>query len=120
MISYWAETTLQLLNVFVSDILPLFLQRDVSKTLWIARRGAVGERGKEETLTPLFQLSQKDVTPMSNPTPNANAPAKMEVTYTPKFMNGELEVGEDGKAGGVRTVSLYEGIVERAGELEVT
>jgi len=31
---------------------------------------------------PLFQLSQKEVTPISNETPNAKAPAKMEVTYT--------------------------------------
>lgn len=57
---------------------------------------------------------------MSNPTPNANAPAKMEVTYTPKFMDARLEVGRTGKAEGVRTVSLYEGIVERVGELEIT
>ena len=34
--------------------------------------------------TPWFHVSQNFVMPTSKPTPNANAPAKTEVTYTPE------------------------------------
>lgn len=43
------------------------------------------EKGESNAeLTPWFHRSQKAVTPMSKPTPNANAPAKMVETYTPE------------------------------------
>jgi hypothetical protein len=62
-------------DVSVTNVLPLSLQKGV---IWSARDG---ERERERT--PLFHLSQKALTPTSNPTPKAKAPMKMADTKTP-------------------------------------
>ena len=79
---HWPERyrgrTLRFLNVFVSDILPLFLQ----KVRTIRRAGASEERGRKSH-TPLFQLSQNLSSPWSKPTVKAKVVAKMLATKIP-------------------------------------
>jgi hypothetical protein len=63
------------LDVLGPHVLPLFL----------CARSARRHTGEacRRTRTPLFQRSQKVVTPTSNATPNTKAPPKMPPTYTP-------------------------------------
>ena len=114
---HWSERyrgrTLRFLNVFVSDILPLFLQ----KARAIRRMGASEERGRKSH-TPLFQLSQNLSSPWSKPTVKAKVVAKMLVTKIP--VEGGVSVPEIGQSGWWqrRTVSSGNGVIESVGELE--
>lgn len=72
-------------NILGPHILPLFLY-------YSKRFKSASSQGKSEqqARTPLFQESCKEVTPMSNPIPKANAPAKMVLANIP---TGELALG---------------------------
>ena len=114
--NHWPERycgwILRFLNVFVSDILPLFLQ----KARAIRTVGASEERGRKSH-TPLFQLSQNLSSPWSKPTVKAKVVAKMLVTKIPAKESVSFpEIGQSGRQR--RTVSSGDGVVKSVGELE--